>query len=306
MKNLEIYNKTNLDSPDKVFNNLIETLTPVIHDLTFYVNWKKVFSGVDKFKIELGILNSLCGSSDIVGDFKTILRKYPEVTQVFSLLIGVRGNEIHILKEFSQKKFTVIKYDFSKKEKFSELEIDDYVLFFEQSGLFNFIQNKGLQSLKDYSFGVEVGLDTNGRKNRGGDNMEKLVRELITPIVLSNNCELLEQGTQKTVKEKWGLDLPLDKSNRIVDFVIKKGNKLIWVETNFYSGGGSKLKSTSGEYKDLYHFCKENNIEFLWITDGRGWLTTKKPLRETFDITEYIINLDMINRGVLDEILKSI
>jgi type II restriction enzyme len=305
MKNLKTYQRLGLNSNDEVFDYFFENLTPVIHNLNFYVNWNKVFSGVEKYKIELSILNSLCGSKNIVSDFKDILRKYPEVIQVFSLLIGVRGDKIQVLNDISEKKFSFLSYNFKKKITLTNEEIESLVIFFEDTGLFNFIEKKGLQSLKDYSFGVEVGLDTNGRKNRGGTNMETLVKNLITPIVLSNNCEIIEQGTQQQVLNHWGLHLPLDKSNRIVDFVIKKGNKLIWVETNFYSGGGSKLKSTSGEYKDLFKFCKTNNIEFIWITDGDGWRTTKKPLRETFELTDYILNLDMIKEGCLDEILKS-
>lgn len=306
MKKLTTYQKLGLDSNDEVFDYFFQNLTPVIHNLNFYVNWNKVFSGVEKYKIELSILNSLCGSTNIISDFKDILRKYPEVIQVFSLLIGVRGDKIKVLNDVSVKKFSFLSYDFKKKVTLTDEEIESFVIFFEETGLFNFIEKKGLQSLKDYSFGVEVGLDTNGRKNRGGTNMETLVKNLITPIVLSNNCEIIEQGTQQQVYHHWGLNLPLDKSNRIVDFVIKKGDKLIWVETNFYSGGGSKLKSTSGEYKDLFKFCKSNNIDFIWITDGDGWRTTKKPLRETFELTDYILNLDMIKEGCLDEILKSL
>lgn len=306
MKNLDTYKKLELHSEDLVFDYFFKNLTPVIHNLSFYVNWEKVFLGVEKYKIELGILNSLCGSKNIVSDFKNILSKYPEVIQVFSLLIGVRGYNIQVLKDISEKSFEFLHYDFKKKPKLTNEEIEKFVIFFQETGLFNFIENKGIQSLKDYSFGVEVGLDTNGRKNRGGTNMETLVGKLITPIVLSNNCEIIEQGTQKSVLQKWGLHLPLDKSNRIVDFVINKNGKLIWVETNFYSGGGSKLKSTSGEYKDLFNFCKNNNIEFVWITDGDGWKTTKKPLRETFELTDYILNLNMIKEGCLDEILKKL
>lgn len=306
MKNLETYNRLGLNTEDLVFSYLIDNLTPVIHNLSFYVNWNKVFIGVEKYKIELGILNTLCGSKNIITDFKNILNKYPEVVQVFSLLIGVRGYNIQVLKDIDEKSFNFLNYNFTKKHKLSDEEINKFVLFFQETGLFNFIENKGIQSLKDYSFGVEVGLDTNGRKNRGGTNMETLVKKLITPIVLSNNCEIIEQGTQKSVLQKWGLHLPLDKSNRIVDFVINKNGKLIWVETNFYSGGGSKLKSTSGEYKDLFNFCKNNDIEFVWITDGDGWNTSKKPLRETFQLTDYILNLNMVKEGCLDEILKNL
>lgn len=306
MKKLDTYKKLGLTCDNLVFDYFFDTITPVIHNLSFYVNWENIFSGVEKYKIELGILNSLCGSKDIVSDFKYILNNYPEVVQVFSLLIGVRGDKIQVLKDIDEKTFNFLTYEFKKKTKLTEDEIETYVLFFKETGLIHFIEKKGIQSLKDYSFGVEVGLDTNGRKNRGGTNMETLVKKLITPIVLSNNCEIIEKGTQKSVFDKWKLSLPLDKSNRIADFVINKNGKLIWVETNFYSGGGSKLKSTSGEYKDLFNFCRTNNIEFVWITDGDGWKTTKKPLRETFNLTDHILNLNMIREGCLDEILKKL
>lgn len=306
MKRLNLYNEENLKTDDEVFDYFMKTITPVIHKLDFYVNWDKVFIGVEKYKIELGILNTMCGSTDIQNEFRTILRKYPEVVQVFSLLVGVRGEKIQVLKDINEDKFSFLNYEFKKKNTLSEEEIENYVLFFTETGLFDFINNRGIQSLRDYSFGVEVGLDTNGRKNRGGTNMENLVSTLIKPIIEKLGYDFIEQGTQKVVLEKWGCHLPLDKSNRIVDFVINKNGKLIWVETNFYSGGGSKLKSTSGEYKDLFNFCKKNGIEFIWITDGGGWGSSKKPLRETFNLTEYIINLHMIKKGGLEEILLSI
>ena len=99
MKKLTTYQKLGLDSNDEVFDYFFQNLTPVIHNLNFYVNWNKVFSGVEKYKIELSILNSLCGSTNIISDFKDILRKYPEVIQVFSLLIGVRGDKIKVLND---------------------------------------------------------------------------------------------------------------------------------------------------------------------------------------------------------------
>ena len=304
MKQLAIHQNLNLETPDLVFNYFFETITPVIHNLSFFVNWEKVFKGVEKYKIELGILNSLCGSKNIINDFKIILNRYPEVVNAFSLLIGVRGNKIQILNDAENDFFEFVDYEFHHKLKLSDKEINKFVLFFEETGLFNFIQNKGIQSLKDYSYGVKVGLDINRRKNRGGSAMELLVEKLITPILLSHNCSYIVQGTQKEVYKKWGLHLPLDKSNRIVDFIIKKNEKLIWIETNFYSAGGSKLKSTAGEYKDLYKFCKEKDIAFIWITDGNGWESTRRPLRETFDLSDYLLNLNMVKNGFFEEIIR--
>ncbi|WP_353737183.1 MULTISPECIES: DpnII family type II restriction endonuclease [unclassified Moorena] len=75
------------------------------------------------------------------------------------------------------------------------------------------------------------------------------------------------------------------------------------METNFYRGGGSKLKATAGEYSEIFLQWKQDGHEFIWITDGFGWLTAKRPLRDTFDKIDYILNLDMVEKGVLEALI---
>ena len=53
-----------------------------------------------------------------------------------------------------------------------EEEIDLFVKFFKKSGLENLIRSKKITNIYDYVIGVEAGLDSNGRKNRGGTIME--------------------------------------------------------------------------------------------------------------------------------------
>ena len=48
-----------------------------------------------------------------------------------------------------------------------------------ETGLFELLENHIINNLYDYVLGVEVGLDSNGRKNRGGHLMEELVEEYI-------------------------------------------------------------------------------------------------------------------------------
>lgn len=304
MKDLSFYKSKGLYNSDEVFKYFFDTILSENRTWEYFINWEKVFLGIEKYKIELNILNSLCGSKNFNDDFRNILSKYPEVIEVFPLLLGVRDKSISVLDTLQLPNFEFIKFNFNVKSYKSGL-ITEYLDFFEKSGLKKLILDGGLTNLKDYSFGVEVGLDTNGRKNRGGTIMENLVEEILKQVYKLDDNEIITQSNSNIVKQKWGIDLPVDKSNRRPDFVIYKNNKIYWVETNFYSGGGSKLKSTSGEYKDLFKFCKSNNIDFIWITDGDGWRTTKKPLRETFELTDYILNLDMIKEGCLDEILKS-
>lgn len=97
----------------------------------------------------------------------------------------------------------------------------------------------------------------------------------------------------------------VDKSDRLFDFAISGKNKLYLIETNYYGTSGSKLKAVAGEFTNLYRFLKEVNPQhtFIWITDGLGWKKTQKPLREAFDTIDYISNLAMLEKGILEDII---
>jgi len=121
---------------------------------------------------------------------------------------------------------------------------------------------------------------------------------------LATLYEFMTQATAPKIKQKWGHTVTVDKSTRRIDFAINTPAKLILIETNFYSGGGSKLKSTAGEYRTLYQCLKSDGHQFIWITDGAGWRTTQRPLEETFNETDYILNLDMLEKKILEELIK--
>ena len=185
-------------------------------------------------------MNSLCGSKDFDDELRFILQKYPEVIKVFPTLLGVRDKKIDVL-DSSLFLILSLEFDFGNPNLFSN-DFENFVLFFEKSGLKKLIIDGGLTNIKDYTYGVEVGLDTNGRKNRGGTIMEDLVDDLLQKVYGLDNSTYTTQGSPSSVKEKVGVDLPVDKSSRRPDFVVYKNNKLYWIETNFYSGGGSKIK----------------------------------------------------------------
>lgn len=301
MKQINFYYKHGLKSPKDVFEYLVNTILLNNRTWEYFINWDKVFNNVSQYKIELNILNSLCGSKDFDNELKHILERYPEIIKVFPTLLGVRDKKIDVLDSNVLPDFEFRKFDFCNSNLFSN-DLEDYVMFFEKSGLKKLIIEGGLTNICDYIYGVEVGLDTNGRKNRGGKIMENLVDDLLKKVYGLDSAVYTTQASPSSVKEKWGVDLPVDKSSRRPDFVVYKNNKLYWIETNFYSTGGSKLKSTCGEYKSLHDFCRNNGVEFIWITDGEGWKTTIKPLEETFLNNDYIFNLSMVKDGVLNEL----
>ncbi|MCY4298848.1 MAG: type II restriction endonuclease [Flavobacteriaceae bacterium] len=301
MKPLQFYNQKNLLDTDSVFTYFVETILSNNRTWEYFINWNKVNASVSKYKIELNILNSLCRSKNFDEELFYILKEYPQVVKVFPSLYAIRENQIDVLDSTSFPEFTFKNYNFQNTV-LTDLDIDNLVLFFEKSGLKKLLIEEGITNIRDYTYGVEVGLDSNGRKNRSGTIMENFVHLLLKNVYEFDDNDYTTQGSPKKINKKWKIDLPIDKSSRRPDFVVYKNNQLFCIETNFYSGGGSKLKATCGEYKALFDFYKSNGIEFIWVTDGEGWKTTLNPLKETFIHNDHIFNLSMIKDGVLNEV----
>ena len=192
-------------------------------------------------------------------------------------------------------------FDFSKGADGAE----KYFEFIEKSGLAGLFQKDGIKNLVDYVMGVEVGLDSNGRKNRGGTLMEEIVGAYIKDFATKRGFEYLAQARATEIKTKWGYDVEVDKSERSFDFAVynPQTKKLILFETNFYNGGGSKLKAVCGEFRSLYDELTKQDIDFVWVTDGLGWKTAERPLEETFNHNKgQVFNLNMLEDGILEEL----
>jgi hypothetical protein len=305
MKYLKFYKKENIEQKD-VFNYFLKTLKPSIMTYDYFLNWEKINSFVLKYKIELNLLNSLINSEDIETDFKELIIKYPNLIEVLPVLLAVRDKELNIIKDSKNKDLSYTNYNFNITQKITEEEAKHYFVFFKETGLINLFVNKKIKNLVDYVYGVEAGLDSNGRKNRTGKLMENLVEIFISELIKNNkNLEYLSQATAHKIKDKWNYVVEFDKSERSFDFAIYNTStkKIFLIETNFYSGGGSKLKAVCGEFKKLFETLKLQGIDFIWITDGNGWNTTKKPLEEVFNQNEYIFNLKMLEKNILKEII---
>jgi type II restriction enzyme len=150
--------------------------------------------------------------------------------------------------------------------------------------------------------GVEAGLDSNARKNRGGDAMENIVEVFVDDVCQKHRFEYLKEANADKIRKKWGYNVPVDKSSRRYDFAINNQKELFLIETNFYGGGGSKLKSTAGEYRNLFNVLN-GQYKFIWITDGLGWRVTARPLRETFDNNDFVLNLSVLEKNILSFLL---
>lgn len=265
----------------------------------YYIDFDKVYRNVNDIKVELNILNSLIDSKTIEDDFKAIIAKYPETLKCIPILLAVRANEIYAIDgdgEFS--------YDFKN----ANCTTEQYVVFMRKTGLFELLQNHIISNLVDYVTGVETGLDSNGRKNRGGHLMEDLVESFIQKAGFKRDVNYFKEMYISEIVDKWDIDLSAisnqGKAEKRFDFVIKTDSCIFGIETNFYASGGSKLNETARSYKQIaQEVATIDGFEFVWFTDGQGWTSARHNLEETFDVMEHIYSIVDLENGILPTIL---
>jgi len=163
--------------------------------------------------------------------------------------------------------------------------------YIEETGLGEIFRNKDVKNLVDYVFGIEVGLDTNARKNRGGENMSKAVSLFFDKAKVFYKKEVSSTAFPEIMS--LGTDV------KRFDFVIKTKKKTYLIETNFYNGGGSKLNETARSYSDVAPKINQyKNYEFVWITDGQGWLSAKNKLEEAYNVIPSMYNLTTLKNFI--------
>lgn len=281
------------------FDAWLAGFRPSIADYKYYVDFEKVFANVDAIKIPLNILNSLIGSKNIEQEFESILKKYPETLKCIPILLAKRELDIMAMDIEGQKDFHFNRMNYS---------IPEYTKFMRKTGLFDLMQRHIVNNLVDYVTGVETGLDSNGRKNRGGHLMEDLVESYLQKAGLVKDVNYFKEMYIHEIEQKWKIDLSSISNNgsaeKRFDFVVKGKNTVYGIETNFYSSSGSKLNETARSYKTITMETQGlNYFKFVWFTDGCGWTSAKNNLKETFDVLEHLYNIDDLEKGIVSKIL---
>ena len=288
------------------FQMWLSSFRDSIADYKYYIDFEKVHCNVNNVKVELNILNTLIGSKNIKNDFKALVEKYPEVLKCIPLLLAVRSNEIYCqdINGGYLYKFNIKNISFNINEQY-----DRYSYFMEHTGLFDLLENHIISNLVDYATGVETGLDSNGRKNRGGHLMEDLVESFIKKAGFQKDKTYFKEMKIKDIEDKFDIDLSeisnKGKTVKRFDFVIKTEYNIYGIETNFYASSGSKLNETACSYKQIaQESLGISNFKFVWFTDGKGWIDARNNLEETFEVMEYIYNIKDLENGIIEEVFK--
>ncbi len=279
------------------FNQWLSTFRSSINSYKYYVDFEKVKENADKVKVELNMLNALVAEKNIEQAFENIVAKYPTVIQCLPILLAVRKNQIYCQDENGAVNYT---FDHNKP-----MTVEQYKYFLRETGLFKMLQTSDIKNLYDYCIGVEVGLDSNARKNRGGHQMEDLLERYIK----KTGAQYFKEMKLSEIEKKWDVDLSAisaeGKTEKRWDFVVKTSKQIYVFETNFYTGGGSKLNETARSYKMIAEESKHcEGVTFVWVTDGKGWVSARNNLNETFNVMDNLYNITDLENGVLEKLFR--
>lgn len=296
---------------EKFVNNLVETN----RGFNFYVDWNNVMD-YKQFEIELNALNVLIKCENIHDKFVELVKKVPTVVATFPLLFALskverknvwKGkNELKVVNEdLKENDFYSYNFDIQLiKNNISDENIEIYYTFFEKIGLKDLFQNLLEKSVIDYVIGVLVGLDSNGRKNRGGKAFELACEPIIAEICENHNVQLISQKQFKALS-KLGFNISEDVANRKADFILVKNNKVLNIEVDYFYRGGSKPEEIIDSYINRQNDLKKIGIGFALLTDGLCWDNKdKNQLQKGFRNLDYLLNYHLAKSGMLDEIIS--
>jgi type II restriction enzyme len=271
-----------------------------IADYKFYIDYDTVYRNIEPVKEELEALNILIGSKEIELDFFKLIKNRKEILKVIPILIAKREYQI-----FAMDNEGSIQYDFLNPN----VTLEQYAYFMKKTGLFSLLEQKKITNVLDYVVGIETGLNSNARKNRGGKLMESLVEKFIIDAGFIKGMTYEKEFTLSKIETIIDEDLSsLSNDNATVkrfDFVLFHKGIVYAIETNFYSSSGSKLNETARSYEMIAR--KTNHLKkfkFVWITDGKGWIDARNNLKQTFDVLEHIYSISDLENDILKTITK--
>lgn len=297
-----------------------EKLLDTNRGYNYYVDWSNI-TGYDKYSVELQAMGVLihCDEEKFYDEFKKLLIKLPSVIELFPFLFAlskkerdmvIKKAELKVIgSEIDSKNYDVYNFNGNTlKSSLNEKNIEKYYEFFCNMGLKSLFQNLLEKSVKDYIVGVLVGLDSNGRKNRGGAAFELACEPLIKEVCQKYNIAVLTQKQFQYIEKEYGMIINNTIANRKADFILISKDKLkcMNIEVNFFNDSGSKPEEIINSYIQRQEALNEVGISFCLLTDGRCWKGTTNQLKVGFSGIKYLMNYNLAKSGMLEEIIEEV
>jgi len=300
---------------EKISELFVDNLVETNRGFDFYVNWENAEDYKD-FEIELNAMNVLIRTDDIKVKFYELAKKLPTFIATFPLLFALSKSERQDVWNGKNSLLVVneqldgndnFKYDFNVsnlKKGLDDSKIEEYYVLFDRIGLKHLFENLLEKSVIDYVIGVLVGLDTNGRKNRGGTAFEDACEPIISEICAHYGIKLISQKQFKVLRD-FGFEISEDIANRKADFILIKDKKVLNIEVDYFFSGGSKPEEIIDSYINRQNDLAKLNIGFALLTDGMCWDNKdKNQLQKGFRNLDNLINYHLSKIGMLEEIIS--
>lgn len=267
----------------KNFECFISQLQTTNHSLDFFCDFDKVEAHIEPIKAKLCLLNSLVNSTNLRASVEAIWDMSPDAFQLLSLLIAVRdASDKHVLVE--HRKCGLMSDYFQS--------VDGVMDFLHQTRLDEWLTEGKIQNLVDYAIGVEAGLDTAARKNRGTNFMVKQVQDIFD----ANN---IKYRTELTTQETEMLSELLGNRYKRFDLIVEGQKDTYLMAINYYNTGAPRLGDIAKGYADIADVIeKVPGYQFAWITDGGGWKHVSQKFNEAYLLIQHVYNFSTVDEFI--------
>ena len=289
------FKELGFNSFDEYKKFFFDNLLPSNKTYEYFVDWDKVKNMVKKHLVELSLLNSLTkiDASNRDEHFRHLLKDYPKIIEVIPLLIAERAvnGKIDIFDPETEK---FLSFEF-KSSKVNEDTVSQIINFCNRTGIMDLFGQ--VRDIYDYLLGVEVGLDTNARKNRSGNIFEKMCQQKISKIIekeFGKEYKVVNNDPNFSLYPVVAGGKSKGKTHDVV--VYKDGKPVLIAEFNFYNITGSKPTAIAESYIEMQKAAKDRNVKFLWVTDGPAWRKMKQHLLLGMENIDYVLNYRMMER----------
>ena len=282
-------------------DTFLESLVGTNKAHSFFTDWDKARTNQNIFRDELALLSVLTGCQNPRDELTRLLKSYPRINALIPLLNAVRiKNKNATLLVLDESSTDDIQYSFSAAD-ITDTNISHTIDFAEKTGLLK--ELTVIKNHSDYYFGVEVGMDTNARKNRSGQAMEALAEPYVKQLAQKYDGQYVTQKTFTVAAKLFGVETPANQFNKKGDFMLLVNGKPYNIEANFFDGGGSK-QEIMNSYISRAEDLKKAGWGFAIITDGLGWRQGRNQVEHGFKTIKYIMNLSMCQDGALEGLVE--
>lgn len=277
------------------YNSVISLLKETINSFDWITDFDKCLSNTFKYNDLYETVEKLINSDNFDSDFTREFTHNSDVAKIFGIMLSLRDDKPRSFL-VSDDDSTIITYDFKKCNN----TVDEYLFLIKETKLIEHLKRIDKFDLKSFILGVECGLDSNARKNRSGKAMENLIKEYFEKYKLN----FKEQVQVSNYLEK---DIDLKNifqtimKDKKFDFVVNHNDITYFIETNFFSGNGSKIDSEAHRLIEIsQNINKSKKYRFIYITDGIGWLKTKSELQQIIQDIEYVYFIEDLKTNIFE------